>query len=169
MLFHFTFLRDLLRKYIFLSMSSLRCCQLYIYSRISRHFMETKDSLRHSQEPSTGSYPEPDQSSPYHPILSNIHFNIIHQSVLFFLLVSLLLTFPPIFYMHSSSPIHATSLAHLILLELFKLNLAKSTSYEAPHYEVFSNLSSLHLSLVKILSSALCSQTPSFKPIQNHR
>jgi hypothetical protein len=32
--------------------------------------METEGSLPWSQEPSTGPYPEPDQSSPYHPILS---------------------------------------------------------------------------------------------------
>jgi hypothetical protein len=42
-----------------------------------------------------------------------------------------------------------------------KLYLAKSTSYEAPLYAVFSNLLSLHLSLVKIFSLALCSQRPS--------
>jgi hypothetical protein len=34
--------------------------------------MEAKDSLSNSQESFT------DQSNPYHPILSNIHFNIIH-------------------------------------------------------------------------------------------
>jgi hypothetical protein len=39
--------------------------------------MESESSLLCSQEPSTGPYPEPDQSSPYHPILSKIHFNII--------------------------------------------------------------------------------------------
>jgi hypothetical protein len=36
--------------------------------------MEPEGSLPSSQEPSTGSYPEPDQSNPYHPILSKIHF-----------------------------------------------------------------------------------------------
>jgi hypothetical protein len=32
--------------------------------------MELENSLPYSQEPSTGPYPEPDESSPYHPILS---------------------------------------------------------------------------------------------------
>jgi hypothetical protein len=34
--------------------------------------MEPESSLPSSQEPSTGPYPQPDQSSLYHPILSKI-------------------------------------------------------------------------------------------------
>jgi hypothetical protein len=47
----------------------LRRCQLCSHSRTSQHFMEPYSSLPCSQEPSTGPYPEPDRSNPYHPIL----------------------------------------------------------------------------------------------------
>jgi hypothetical protein len=62
-----------------------------------------------------------------------------------------------ILYAFIFSPIRATRPAHLILLDL--LYFAKSTSYEAPHYVVFSNLQSLHLSSVQIFYSAPCSRT----------
>jgi hypothetical protein len=40
--------------------------------------MEPEGLLPYLQESSTGPYPEPDQSSPYHPsYLYMIHFNII--------------------------------------------------------------------------------------------
>jgi hypothetical protein len=39
--------------------------------------MEPEGSLPCSQEPSTGPFPEPDQSNAYHTILSKIDFHII--------------------------------------------------------------------------------------------
>jgi hypothetical protein len=56
----------------------LRSCQLCSYSRSSQRFMEPEGSLPCSQEPSTGPHSEPDQSNSYHPILSKIHFIIVH-------------------------------------------------------------------------------------------
>jgi hypothetical protein len=83
--------------------------------------MEPEGSLPCSQEPSNGPYPEPDRSSPYDLIpsyLSKIHFNIMHITyVLVFLVVSFLLAFPPISYMHSSSPpfvLHALPLTTIL-------------------------------------------------------
>jgi hypothetical protein len=56
-----------------------RSCHLRSYSRISQHFMEPKGLLPCSQVPTTRPYPETDQSSPHHRILSKIRLNIILQ------------------------------------------------------------------------------------------
>jgi hypothetical protein len=40
--------------------------------------MEHEGSLPCWQQPSTGPYPETDQSSPYHAILFKIYFNIVY-------------------------------------------------------------------------------------------
>jgi hypothetical protein len=58
--------------------SFLRSWHLCSLSGTSQHFIEPEGSLLSSQEPSTCPYPEPDQSSPYHPSLTKTHFNIVH-------------------------------------------------------------------------------------------
>jgi hypothetical protein len=45
---------------------SLRSCQMCSPSRTSHHFMKPEGSLPCSQELSTGPYPKPNRSSPYH-------------------------------------------------------------------------------------------------------
>jgi hypothetical protein len=85
--------------------------------------MKAEGSLLCSQEPSTGPYPEPDQSNSYQPILSlNIHFNIVHPLRL--VLPSGL--FPSVFptnilYVVLFSPIRATCPVRLILLDMIIL------------------------------------------------
>jgi hypothetical protein len=117
-------------------------------------FMEPEDLLSCLQGPSNGSYPEPDQSSPYRTYLSEIHFNIIlpHISASFWSSIS--------FWLSHQSPtrmclilMHATYLITLIILG------DKSIIYEAPHYTAFSNLQIHDRFSVQIFSSAPCSQT----------
>jgi hypothetical protein len=64
-----------------------------------------------------------------------------------------------ILYAFLTSPMRATWPAHLILLNL--ITLMERTSYEAPHYAIFSSLPSLPPSKVRIFSLTTCSQTPS--------
>jgi hypothetical protein len=123
--------------------------------------MGPEDSLLYSQEPSTGPYSEPDQSSPYSPILSNIHFNIMRPKyVLAFLEIFFLLAFLSISNMHSSSP-HSCYMP--CQTHSPWLDLSKSSSYEAPHYAFFSNLPSLHLSSVQICFFNILSPCSSHK------
>jgi hypothetical protein len=56
--------------------------------------------------------------------------------------------------------LHALPISSSLTWSLW-LCLAKDTGHEAPHYTVFSNLLSLHLSSIQILASAHCAQTPS--------
>jgi hypothetical protein len=66
----------------------LRSCQLCSHSRISQHFVEPEDSLPSSQELSTGPYPEPDQSSPYHYVKLSLcltKYNIVDVCIHVFL------------------------------------------------------------------------------------
>jgi hypothetical protein len=46
--------------------------------------MEPEGSLLCSQEPSTGPYPEPDQSNSYHPTLSLLRFQVPNLMSIFF-------------------------------------------------------------------------------------
>jgi hypothetical protein len=139
--------------------------------------MELEGSIPNSQDMSTCPYPEPDQSSPHHPILSlqdpSQYYSL--TSVLVFLAVS----FPPTTYMRSSSPpfvLHAQPISSSSRLDYSnytrtwrRVQITKLfvTQYSPP---------SRHL---KIFSSAPCSQTPSvyvpplvsrpsFATIQNH-
>jgi hypothetical protein len=136
----------------------MRSCQLWNYSKNSQHFMESECSLPCLQEPSTGHYPEPDRFSPYHPnylrstlILStHIHFCLPsgHFSSAFPVNILYVFLLSPVLYM--PYPSHPPW-------------LNRSTSYEAPHYAVFS-ISSHFISLG---FSAPCFQTPSlyFTPL----
>jgi hypothetical protein len=65
--------------------------------------MEPEGSLLCSQEPSTGPYPETDQSSPYHPIPSHLRsILILFTNLRLGLPSGLFPSFPQIFYMDSS-------------------------------------------------------------------
>jgi hypothetical protein len=107
----------------------LRSHQFCSYSRISQHFMEPEGSLSWSREPSTGPYPEPDESNRYHPILSKIHFNIIHpptpwssqQSLSFWLSHQCPICIP-LLTIRSTCPAHLLEFVILIILgEEYKL------------------------------------------------
>jgi hypothetical protein len=71
---------------------------------------------------------------------------------LVFLVVSFLLAFPPVSYMHSSPSPFVPCPSQSPWLYV---------SYEAPHYADFTNLPSPHLPSDQIFPSALFSETPS--------
>jgi hypothetical protein len=85
--------------------SSWKAAYRVATQKTSQQFMEPEASLPCSQEPSTGPYPQPHQSNPYHPI-PHIFAIIILSSHLLLGLPSGLFPsgFPPTSYMHLSSP-----------------------------------------------------------------
>jgi hypothetical protein len=125
--------------------------------------MEPEDSLPHSQELCICPYPEPDQSSPHHPIhlsksilMLSTHLCLGLPSVLF------PCDFPTNnLYTFLFSPIHATYLARLILLDFILLIILGEEYKSRPCFAVLSTLPSLHLSSVEIFSTVPCLQTPS--------
>jgi uncharacterized membrane protein YwaF len=132
----------------------MRSRQLCSYSRTFQYFMELEGSLQCLQEP--------DQSSPYHPILSLLRFILILSSYLLLSIHSSL--FPsgfarqnsvciPLLLMHATYSVH-----HLLLDQIIVIMLGENYSYEVRHRAVFSDLLSFHPSLVQIFSSAPCSQ-----------
>jgi hypothetical protein len=89
-----------------------RSRQLCRHSRISQNFMKRESSIPCSQEHSTGPYPEPYQSNPYHPT----HLRLGLTSGLF------PSGFPTnTLYGFLLSPICAACPVHLILLDLIIL------------------------------------------------
>jgi hypothetical protein len=91
---------------------------------IPSNFKEPESSSPCSQEPSTCPYPEPDQSSPYHPILPLISSILILSTHVRLGLSSGLFpsSFPTnILYAFLVFPSRATCPAHLILLDLIIL------------------------------------------------
>jgi hypothetical protein len=82
--------------------------------------------------------------------------------MLVFLVVSFLLTFPPITCELFFTPIYATSPAHLILLDLVVLILlGEEYKLWSSLLCIFSTLLSLHPMSVQMFLSTPCSWTPS--------
>jgi hypothetical protein len=133
-----------------------------------KYFMEPKDSLPCLQEPSTGPYPEQDQSSPYHLFILSTHPCPDYPSGLS----------PCGFPTSNNSNIHAMCLVNLNLLN--STNLIKlGSEYKLWSSPLCSFLQWLLLSLIQMFSAAYSQTTPvcvsplmsetKFTPIQNCR
>jgi hypothetical protein len=84
---------------------------------LPQHFMKPEGSLPCSQQPSSGPYPEPDQSSSYHPIVCQKYILILYTH----LHLGLPSVLSPTNILHAFlfSPICATCPAYLIIFLSF--------------------------------------------------
>jgi hypothetical protein len=134
--------------------------------KFSQQIMEPGGSLPCSQEPSAGPWLEPAQSSPYHPILSLLRSILIFSHLCIGILSGLFALGSPteILYVIPICP-HTCYIPHLshpslldvsnfmwLRVQVMKL-LIMDIILQHPvvlrhHYAVFSNLPSLHFSLV---------------------
>jgi hypothetical protein len=126
--------------------------------------MQPEGSLPCSQEPTTALCCEPDESSLQHPSLF-LYGQFKHYPPTYakdFLVVYLVLDFPPKFYVHSSSPIPATWPTYFILLNLIILIILYE-EYKLWRSSLcrFSSIPSCNPPLAQTFSSASCFQTPS--------
>jgi hypothetical protein len=117
-----------------------------------------------TQEPCTCPYPEPYQSSPYHPIVCLLRsililFTHLRLGVRSGLFSSGFRTSYLYAFLLSQSVLHTLPISSQTLL--FKLHLRKSTRYEAAHCAFFSTFLSLHPSSIPLFSSTPCSKTSS--------
>jgi hypothetical protein len=124
--------------------------------------MEPEGSIPNSQELSSCPYPEPDQSSPHHPIppLQDPSWYYPPTYVLVFLVAYVSLASPPTTFLFSPFVLHAPPISSSSPNFPNYTYLAKSTNHEALHYTVISILLSPHLFSVQISSSDACFHTP---------
>jgi hypothetical protein len=119
--------------------------------------MALEVSLGCSQDVSTGSYPEPDQSSSYHQFISLKH-PFWHPSTYFriFLVGPFFLAFSPKSNILSYSPPCLLNDLPIpfSLTSSFYFYFTNNTNYKAPHFVVPSNVLSLHPSMQHILLSS---------------
>jgi hypothetical protein len=128
--------------------------------------MEPEGSLQSSQDNSTGPYPEPDQSSPYYPVL--------------FYLTSILILYSHLRPSHSgfttktlhasSSPpcmLHALSISSSLIRSLYYI-WRRVKIMTILITQIFFILLLLHTLLVQIFPSAPYSQTPLMSETKFH-
>jgi hypothetical protein len=132
--------------------------------------MAPKGPLPCSQEPSTGSNPEPDQSGPYHPIPSlqgvSQYYPIYY--ILAFQVISFLLASPLMSYMHFilNHSCYMPCITHLPWLDYSNFTCQRVLVMKLI-MQPFPT--SCHFSSIQISFSAPCPTTPSVYVILNVR